>query len=187
MEIKRLLANHDGIIRLFWIKAHAGFSGNERADEYAKQATTKDAIDIELAFDIPFVKKLLKKELNRLWQIRWSASSKGREVFALLPTVRTTRIQGDFFINQLITGHGAIGLHQERFFGKSSSCSCGQQLEDRTHIIYYCTKWAHIRKDYFPPNHHNTSMDLLLFNKKSRQGLRLIMEAKLKDSLQKTE
>ncbi|GIY99054.1 RNase H domain-containing protein [Caerostris extrusa] len=66
MEIKRLLANHDGIIRLFWIKAHAGFSGNERADEYAKQATTKDAIDIELAFDIPFVKKLLKKELNRL-------------------------------------------------------------------------------------------------------------------------
>ncbi|GIY99053.1 retrovirus-related Pol polyprotein from type-1 retrotransposable element R1 4 [Caerostris extrusa] len=30
-------------------------------------------------------------------------------------------------------------------------------------------------------------MDLLLFNKKSRQGLRLIMEAKLKDSIQQTE
>ncbi|GIY67536.1 hypothetical protein CEXT_526971 [Caerostris extrusa] len=50
MDIKHLLANHEGAIRLFWIKA-AGmlvFSGNERADEYAKQATTKDTIDIEV-------------------------------------------------------------------------------------------------------------------------------------------
>ncbi|GIX87701.1 uncharacterized protein CDAR_617001 [Caerostris darwini] len=187
LEIKRLLANHRGTIRLFWIKAHAGFFGNERADEYAKQATTKDTIDIDMDFDIPFVKKLLKNELNRLWQIRWSASTKGREVFALLSTVRTARIQGDFFINQLFTGHGAIGLHQERFFRKSSSCSCGQQLEDQNHVIYSCTKWIHIRNAYFPPNHHNTKMDLLLFNKKSRQGLQLIMEIKLKGSIQLSE
>ncbi|GIY89774.1 hypothetical protein CEXT_780101 [Caerostris extrusa] len=54
MEIKRLLANHDGIIRLFWIKAHAGgFRAMKEQTEYAKQATTKDAIDIQLAFDIP--------------------------------------------------------------------------------------------------------------------------------------
>ncbi|GIY67537.1 hypothetical protein CEXT_526981 [Caerostris extrusa] len=70
---------------------------------------------------------------------------------------------------------------------RPSTCSCRQQ-DDRKHIIYSCTKWSHIRKVYFPPNHHDTKMDLLLFNKKSLQCLRLIiMEIKLKSSIQQSD
>ncbi|GIY79614.1 uncharacterized protein CDAR_57131 [Caerostris darwini] len=183
LAIKHLLANHEGAIRLCWIKAHADFTGNERADEYAKSATTKEAIDFSMGYSIPYIKGLIKKDLLERWQDRWSNSTKGREVFAILPEVKTSRIQGDFFTNQLMTGHGCIGIYQERFFGKSAACSCGHILEDRNHIIYDCPQWNAIRQRFFPKNYRSMQLDLILFNKISRTGLREIMNSKLQASL----
>ncbi|GIY54762.1 hypothetical protein CDAR_391011 [Caerostris darwini] len=90
--------------------------------------------------DINFIKKLIKKEIVAEWQDRWSNSTKGREVFTLLPEVKISRIQGDFFLNQVITGHGCLGAYQERFFGGSATSSCGHLSEDRIHIIYDCSQ-----------------------------------------------
>ncbi|GIY37472.1 uncharacterized protein CDAR_458971 [Caerostris darwini] len=181
LAIKQLLANQESAIRLFWIKAHAG---NERADEYAKKATTKEDIDFTMGYSIPYIKGLIKKDLLKQWQDRWSSSTKGRELFSILPEVKTSRIQGDFFTNQLLTGHGCIGIYQERFFGKSAVCSCGQLPEDRNHIIYDCPQWDAIRQRFFPKNYLFVQLDLLLFNKISRTGLREIMNTKLQASLQ---
>ncbi|GIY45441.1 hypothetical protein CDAR_71711 [Caerostris darwini] len=50
------------------------------------------------------------------WQSRWLHSTKGRDVFELYKEVKENRIQGDGFLNQLITGHGTIGAHQARLF-----------------------------------------------------------------------
>ncbi|GIX76024.1 uncharacterized protein CDAR_443101 [Caerostris darwini] len=184
LAIKQLLANQESAIRLFWIKAHAGFTGNERADEYAKNATTKEDTDFTMGYSIPYIKGLIKKDLLKQWQDRWSSSTKGRELFSILPEVKTSRIQGDFFTNQLLTGHGCIGIYQERFFGKSAVCSCGQLPEDRNHIIYDCPQWDAIRQRFFPKNYLSVQLDLLLFNKISRTGLRELMNTKLQASLQ---
>ncbi|GIY52239.1 hypothetical protein CEXT_417091 [Caerostris extrusa] len=53
------------------------------------------------------------------WQHRWDNSSKGREVFSILPLVKTTRVQGDFYLNLLLTGHGALAKYQARFLEKN--------------------------------------------------------------------
>ncbi|GIX83521.1 putative 115 kDa protein in type-1 retrotransposable element R1DM [Caerostris darwini] len=186
IKIKDKISSCNGTIHLFWIKAHEGFAGNEKADEYAKVATRKDQIDITSTYDINFIKKLIKKEIVAAWQDRWSNSSKGREVFTLFPEVKISRIQGDFLINQLITGHGCLGVYQERFFGGSGTCPCGHPSEDRIHIIFDCPQWNNYREKSFPRNHLEVKMELLLFNKISRAGLRDIMALKLQAALQST-
>ncbi|GIX79775.1 putative 115 kDa protein in type-1 retrotransposable element R1DM [Caerostris darwini] len=109
-------------------------------------------------YDINFI----KKEIVAAWQDRWSNSSKGREVFTLFPEVKISRIQGDFLINQLITGHGCLGVYQERFFGVSGTCPCGHPSEDRIHLIFDCPQWNNYREKSFPRNHLEVKIELLL-------------------------
>ncbi|GIX78884.1 RNase H domain-containing protein [Caerostris extrusa] len=181
-QIKRNIKNFAGEIHLFWIKAHQGFLGNERADELAKEATLLPSINFHLQYNSLFIKKLIKQETLTEWQNKWSTSLKGREVYTLYLEVKTTRIQGDFFINMLITGHGAIASYQARFFNKPTTCNCGHPLEDRRHIVYDCPQWNNVRGLYFPQNHQRAKLELLLHNPKSKAGLKIIMNAKLQAS-----
>ncbi|GIY66992.1 hypothetical protein CDAR_417641 [Caerostris darwini] len=183
LNIKNKILNFTGQVRLYWIKAHAGHMGNERADVLAKEATTNPDIQLPVVANLQYFKQLLKKEILAEWQDRWSNSSKGREVFLLLPKVNINRVQGDFYINQLISGHGALAAYQLRFFGKAAECTCGHPLEDRMHLIYDCPQWDNFRQKFFPTNFKTASIDLLLFNHKSRNGLREIMKHKLQSLL----
>ncbi|GIY45304.1 uncharacterized protein CDAR_246041, partial [Caerostris darwini] len=141
LNIKDKILNYTGQVRLFWIKAHVGHMGNERADVLAKEPTTNPDIQHPTVANLHFIKQLIKKEILAEWQDRWSNSTKGREVFLLLPRVNVTRVQGDFYVNQLISGHGALAAYQHRFFGKAADCTCGHPLEDRKHLIYDCPQW----------------------------------------------
>ncbi|GIY79623.1 hypothetical protein CDAR_57181 [Caerostris darwini] len=96
-----------------------GFAGNEKADEYAKEATRKPDIDIAIQYNTLVVKNIMKKEILAEWQHRWDDSSKAE---------------------------------------KSS-----------------------------PSYHRDSDIQLLLFNTKSKQGLKEIMEQKLQLALQPTE
>ncbi|GIY81658.1 hypothetical protein CDAR_307741 [Caerostris darwini] len=73
------------------------------------------------------------------------------------------------------------------FFGKAADCACGHPLEDRKHLIFDCSQWDNIRKKFFPPNFKSSSSDLLIFNNKSRNGLREIMKHKLQTLLSSLE
>ncbi|GIZ00737.1 hypothetical protein CEXT_501801 [Caerostris extrusa] len=95
----------------------------------------------------------------------------------LLPKVNLTR--GDFYVNQLISGHGTLAAYQNRFFGKAAACTCGHPLEDRKHLIFDCPQWDSIRQKFFPINFKRSTIELLIFNNKSRNGLREIMKHKL--------
>ncbi|GIY15679.1 hypothetical protein CDAR_609711 [Caerostris darwini] len=55
------------------------------------------------------------------WQERWSQSHKGRDVFTLFPKININRVQGDFLLNQITIGHGAIAVYQARFFDNDPS------------------------------------------------------------------
>ncbi|GIY89678.1 uncharacterized protein CDAR_84041 [Caerostris darwini] len=113
------------------------------------------------------------------WQQSWSSSSKGRDTFQLFPKINLKRIHGNFYINQVITAHGVIGLYQSRCFNTSPVCSCGTSDEDRSHIVFQCPQWANIRKQFFPSNFINLTLLQLLSNKKARTGVEAIMKIKL--------
>ncbi|GIX70129.1 hypothetical protein CDAR_312621 [Caerostris darwini] len=90
-------------------------------------------------------------------------------------------------MNPIITGHGTIAAYQSRFFGRATTCACSQLLEDRNHLLYDCSQWDNIKLKYFPRNYKNAKIDLLIFNMKSRYGLREIMKHKLQTLLSSME
>ncbi|GIX70133.1 probable RNA-directed DNA polymerase from transposon BS [Caerostris darwini] len=159
-HLKQLLSLTTANIELVWTRAHIGIHGNELADHFAKQATSKDIIDQHMYIPIRYIKKLLYHEILTAWQNHWVNSAKGRAVFEIYGKVNPKRILGNFFLNQIITGHGAIASYQCKFFNRSSSCSCGLPIEDRK------VKLVH-----------------LLENHQVRVGVELIMKNKLETIL----
>ncbi|GIY54772.1 uncharacterized protein CDAR_391081 [Caerostris darwini] len=168
---------------MVWTKAHIGITGNELADTYAKLGTKKAVIDSFHRLPISFIKKKLKEINKTTWQQQWLASNKGRDVYQLCPTINLNRIHGNFYLNQIITGHGAIGTHQSRFFNANPVCLCGAE-EDKIHIVYNCKQWTKIRKKFFPMNYQQQTFLQLLSNKKARTGMECIMKEKLSAIMQ---
>ncbi|GIY78163.1 putative 115 kDa protein in type-1 retrotransposable element R1DM [Caerostris darwini] len=103
--IKNKIMNYTGQVRLFWIKAHVGHMGNERADVLAKEATNSPDIQLSTDADLHFIKQLIKKDILAEWQDRWSNSTKGREVFILLPKSSSPRSHGGAFHAEIRPTH----------------------------------------------------------------------------------
>ncbi|GIY52246.1 uncharacterized protein CEXT_417141 [Caerostris extrusa] len=151
-KVKDLIRNYAHYIKFMWTRVHVGTAGNEAADAYAKMSTDKNTIDCHFALAISLLKHLLLKDILQQWQVYWNSSLKGRAVFELCPVVSLKRLHGNFYLNQLITGHGALAKYQKKFFHKDEVCSCGKAVEDRTHLILHCERWQNFRKKHFPKN-----------------------------------
>ncbi|GIX77396.1 putative 115 kDa protein in type-1 retrotransposable element R1DM [Caerostris darwini] len=98
-QLKQLLSMTSANIELIWTRAHIGIHGNELADQFAKQATSKDTIDQHMYIPIRYIKKLLYHEILTVWQNHWVNSAKGRAVFEIYGKVNPKRILGNFFLN----------------------------------------------------------------------------------------
>ncbi|GBN93797.1 hypothetical protein AVEN_219919-1 [Araneus ventricosus] len=117
-EIKRNVITHQGIINFKWVRAHRGTVGNERADVLAKTACEKET---DAFFDTTKaeIKYESKRQALSLWQERWTLSQKGSTTKKFISKVSLKRVKGDFYINQIYTGHGIFRTYQNRFFDKS--------------------------------------------------------------------
>ncbi|GBM95144.1 hypothetical protein AVEN_249011-1 [Araneus ventricosus] len=76
-------------IKLGWIKAHVGYSGNEAADVLAKKAT-QEGIPTFIPAPRNHIKSLLQKEFIIRWQKEWDNGETGRSVHNVLPKVKKT-------------------------------------------------------------------------------------------------
>ncbi|GIY12635.1 uncharacterized protein CDAR_188951 [Caerostris darwini] len=164
-------------------KAYVGVAGNELADSYAKQAILKENIDFHLNSTFKSNKKAGHNANKIAWQQQWT-SVKGRAVHMLCPKVNLNGLHGNYFINQIITGHGTIAIYQHKFFSSSPACNCGKEVEDRDHIIFKCDLWMEIRGKYFPNNFKDQYLFQLLTNKHVRIGIEQIMKKKLENILE---
>jgi len=63
---------------------------------------------------------LWKRIISRHESLSECESLNGRSTYAIIPRISLNRLQQDFFVNQVLTGHGAMGAHQARLFGKPS-------------------------------------------------------------------
>lgn len=128
---------------MHWVQAQVGYTFNENADALAKTVTNRQFVDVEVGLTCRQIKKDLFGRAMSKWQEKWNNSVTGRVTYKSFPGVGTRRLQGSFYVNQVLTGHGTFGDYQARFFQKDSTCFCGVS-DNMNHMQYRCTLWQQL-------------------------------------------
>nr|XP_037872684.1 uncharacterized protein LOC119629756 [Bombyx mori] len=118
-------------ISLFWIKAHAGLEGNERADKLAKESAlrSKRRPDYDLC-PISFVKRSIRMESLDEWNHRYRGGETAGVTKIFFPDALTAyrvikKINIDGVTTQMLTGHGGFSEYLHRFKCRENpSCIC---------------------------------------------------------------
>ncbi|GBN53948.1 hypothetical protein AVEN_19106-1 [Araneus ventricosus] len=176
-EIKRKVYAYQGNINFKWVRAHRGTVVSGRADVLAKTACEKQTIDVFFDMTKAEIKLESKRKAISLWQDRWALSPKGITTKKCFSKVSLKRVKGDFFINQIYTGHGIFRTYQNRFFNKSIECHCGEAIGDADHVLLCCKLWESNRE----PLRLNLNLTLneLLRVEKFRQFCRFVIQSLL--------
>lgn len=142
-------------LRFFWIRAHIGTPGNERADELAKVAAygTEEVIDYN-KIPLSYVKRRIREESVKKWQARYSTSQTGKTTKTFFPDVKNAysilrKIEVTPTLCQAFTGHGGISEYLFRFKLKDSpACECDPEISETVeHIIVECPRFSALRMD----------------------------------------
>ncbi|XP_047997724.1 uncharacterized protein LOC125235264 [Leguminivora glycinivorella] len=152
VEIRKNLADIQGQakeIKLYWVRAHVGTVGNERADTLAKEAALK--IKTKPYYDrcpISFIKKSIRLETLEEWGRRYSTEStaSGTKMFypdavEAYPEIKKLKLNP--ILVQIMTGHGGFSEYLHRFKCKESpSCVCEPgKAESIPHLIAECPQF----------------------------------------------
>ncbi|XP_052740698.1 uncharacterized protein LOC128198590 [Bicyclus anynana] len=145
--------NNNKKIRLFWIRAHIGTPGNERADELAKTAAININTSTHYAkIPLSYVKRKIREESVRKWQDRYFTSDTGQITKIFFPDVGPAyalvrKIGANYLLCQAFTGHGGIAQYLHRFQLKDSpGCECDENVAETVeHIILDCPRFAALR------------------------------------------
>lgn len=84
-----------GKIKLFWIRAHKGNRGKERADFLAKEASCKINIHVGYHLRGHYIKKKLEEKYLQFWNQRWQGTEKGRSMWSYIKDINSNRIYFD--------------------------------------------------------------------------------------------
>lgn len=142
-------------VELFWIKAHAGLVGNERADVLAKDAALKNKTKPNYdRCPVSFVKRQIRLETLDEWNRRYRGGETAAVTKLFLPdAVQAFKIIRDIrptgVLTQVMTGHGGFSEYLHRFKCKGSpACLCGPEIEETVmHILTECPIYGRKRLD----------------------------------------
>lgn len=136
------LKNKNVRVRLSWIRGHNGNIGNERADQLAKD-NSDGATTISLGAPLSMAKRHLRQLKLERWQAWWVGSTKALLTREWIPSIEARlkigHIQHDFYVTQLLTGHGGFGDFLFRIGARlSSECQCGDDRQTVKHLLFCC-------------------------------------------------
>lgn len=133
-------------VSIFWIKAHIGLEGNERADKLAKDAAQK--LKVKPYYEkcpISFVKRMYRLRTLDEWNRTYQNSNTGNTTKVFFPNVITAysiikKINTDQKLTQLFTGHGGFSSYLYRFKCKDNpACICDLETEESViHLLVDC-------------------------------------------------
>ncbi|CAK1584821.1 unnamed protein product [Parnassius mnemosyne] len=137
-------------VELYWIKAHCGIQGNERADELAKQAAIKNkqspAYD---KFPLSYAKRLIRNTTLQIWQRKYEQATTSSITKKFFPNiVKAYKILKSIKMNNLVThlftGHGGNKAYLYKYKLSSSPCCICDENADQTieHIVIDCPRFG---------------------------------------------
>ncbi|KAJ2937354.1 hypothetical protein O0L34_g19238 [Tuta absoluta] len=149
------IAKQNKKLGLFWIRAHVGVEGNERADVLAKDAALhKKTAPNNDQCPISFIKRTIRQDTLQNWNIRYNEKETASTTKAFFPDIIVAhkimrKIKLSPSITQTLTGHGGFGQYLHRFKCKDDpSCICDPAEEESSlHLIVDCPRYGQRRMD----------------------------------------
>ncbi|XP_018021012.1 uncharacterized protein LOC108677310 [Hyalella azteca] len=141
-----------GAVKFQWIPSHTGVPGNEAADKVARRAASSESIPVELPLDVTELKSMVRQEVWRFWQSKWTSA---RGQFALgmtklsvrpwsLRTLQSRRFETLFARLRLGTAPLNKALYQIRQ-APSPLCTSCQVAETTHHYLIACKEYNEAR------------------------------------------
>jgi ribonuclease HI len=148
-------------LKIVWVKAHVGNTGNELADSLAKKGAEKTEVDI-LDTPTPFssIKQLIKDQTFVLWDDEWSQYKAGRQSRFFYPNTHNSRLTDTLSLSRarlgkfirIITGHNALAYHRHNVDEENNDPYCNfcltSEYETSIHLFTTCPAFEHIRISY---------------------------------------
>lgn len=142
-------------IQLYWIRAHEGIAGNERADELAKDAALHKKTSPKYdRVPVSFLRYSLRQASIDAWNRRYQDASTGAVTKLFFPDARKSysvlrKIRMTSLLAQMFTGHGGFRQYLHRFkLAADPYCICDPNTpETVTHLLDECPRFSKQRLD----------------------------------------
>ncbi|CAH2109324.1 unnamed protein product [Euphydryas editha] len=169
-------------ISLYWIRAHAGLEGNERADHLAKEAALKSKCAFHYdSCPVSFIKRNIRSQSIDEWNRRYRAGDTAGVTKLFFPDAEEAygvigKIKVDRFVTQVLTGHGGFSEYLYRFKCKDSpSCVCDPGCpESVLHTLLECPIYDYERhklEKQIEIKMTKENLHIIIGNKKTRDPL----------------
>ncbi|KAL0821384.1 hypothetical protein ABMA28_005970 [Loxostege sticticalis] len=185
-------------VSLFWIKAHAGLLGNERADDLAKEAAlaSKRKADYDRC-PISYAKNIIRSRSILLWNDRYKSGETAAVTKLFFPSAGDAykiirKIKPEGLLTQVLTGHGGFSQYLHRFKCRESpSCDCDPE-KDQTilHLLIECPAHDKARYNFSQKTKEDIRIDNLhelIGNKNTREPFITLCEHICKISIDKNK
>ncbi|XP_069357542.1 uncharacterized protein [Maniola hyperantus] len=143
-------------VGLFWVRAHVGVVGNERADFLAREAVTK--LKTRPAYDscpISYIKRSIREDTVMKWSERYREGVTASVTKTFLPSVEKAhkilkKIKLTPLLVQIFSGHGGFSEYLHRFKCKDGpGCVCDETVDESIlHLLIDCPQHSRIREDF---------------------------------------
>ncbi|KAL0858264.1 hypothetical protein ABMA27_012168 [Loxostege sticticalis] len=175
---KALIQGKD--VSLFWIKAHAGLLGNERADDLAKEAAlaSRKKPDYDRC-PVSFAKRTIRYRSIMEWSDRYKNGETAATTKLFFPDAvdayrLVKKLKPTGLLTQILTGHGGFSQYLHRFkCGESPSCDCDPAVEQTVpHLLIDCPVYDKLRFDFQQSTNESIKIDKLndlIGNKSTRE------------------